>query len=72
MINDDLKALIKLYFNYAKFRINNSEQKNGKYFLINPELISEYKKYYGYKNLEAKLNGNGVAQQRDLRLSMIF
>ena len=63
MINDDLKTLIKLYFNYAKFRKSNNEQRNGKYFLINPELISEYKKYYGYQNLEAKLNGNSVAQQ---------
>ena len=61
--DDNLKALIKLYFNYARFRVNNNELRKGKYFLINPQLLNAYKNYYNYQYLETKLNQNNIAQQ---------
>ena len=63
MINDILKALIKLYFNYAKIRFCNNKQRNGKYLLINPEIMNDIKKYYNFYELENKLNQNTISQQ---------
>ena len=63
MINNELEALIRLYFNYAKIHSNNNELRNGKYILINPELINAYKSHYNYANIEQKLNGIPFVQQ---------
>ena len=59
----ELEAFIKLYFNYAKIHTNNNILRNGKYVLINPDLINVYKTYYNYANLEQKLNSIPFVQQ---------
>ena len=56
MVSDELKALIILYFNYIRINLKKRKERNGKYILINPELINAYKKYYNYAELEIKLN----------------
>ena len=63
IINNELEAIIKLYFNYAKIRLNNTKLRDGKYILINPEFINEYKKYYNYANIEQKLNSFPFVQK---------
>ena len=63
IINNELEAIIKLYFNYAKIRLNNTKLRDGKYILINPEFINEYKKYYNYAVIEQKLNSFPFVQK---------
>ena len=62
-ISEKLKAFVKLYFNYLYLHSTNNNQRDGKYVLINPELIDACKNHYKYKLLETKLNGNSMAQQ---------
>ena len=42
MVSDELKALIILYFNYIRINLKKRKERNGKYILINPELINAY------------------------------
>jgi hypothetical protein len=63
IINNELEAIIKLYFNYAKIRLNNTKLRDGKYILINTEFINEYKKYYNYAVIEQKLNSFPFVQK---------
>ena len=63
IINKKLIAIIKLYFNYAKMHSNNNKGRNGKYILINQELINAYKKYYLYPQIEQELNNNNFVKQ---------
>ena len=55
--------MVKLFFNYARIRVNNNNLRDGKYILINPDLINAYKKYYNYVNIEQKLNSFPFVQQ---------
>ena len=58
MISDELKALIILYFNYKRINLKKNNERNGKYLLINPELIKAYKNHYNYDYLEKILSEN--------------
>ena len=63
MLNDELKVLILLYFNYIRINLKNNKERNGKYILINPDLINAYKNYYNYSELEKRLNKTKIAQE---------
>ena len=55
MISEELKALIILFFNYIRINLKNNKERNGKYFLINPEFINAFKNHYNYAELEKRL-----------------
>ena len=64
IIDNEYKAMVKLYFNYIKFKSKSIREKTGKYYLlINHEFIKTYKDYYYYSTLENYLPKNKFSQQ---------
>ena len=60
-INNQLIKMIKLYFSYAKFKLNYTKKLISKfYYLINENYIEKYKSYYDYINLEDNLKKNSI------------
>ena len=54
--NKKLIGFIRLFFYYIERIIKDYKIKNGKYHLINNQLIKQLKEEYKYENLENKLN----------------
>ena len=48
-INEQLKSMIKLYFNYSQLRYSGKEIKPGEYYLFNVEFLKKYKMLYNYE-----------------------
>ena len=74
-INNDYKTMLKLYFNYIKFRAQSINKNNGNsYLLINSEFFKKYKDYYEYPMLENLLSKNTIAQQtaKNIKIIMII
>ena len=65
-INEQLKAMIKLYFNHAqlKNKFNSDELLfYEKFLLLDIKYIQKLKEIYDYNNLEKELNNNTLAKQ---------
>ena len=60
--NFTLISMIKLYFTYEERKIKENTFKNGKYNLINNQLIKEIKSFYNYSTLENELNNINEAK----------
>ena len=69
LLNKELISFIKLFFNYFKFNTNQDKQKQGKYYLINKNFFSEYKRYYNYSFLENMLNQIDISNQIMIELN---
>ena len=64
IINNEYKAMIKLFFHYTKFHSKSISFNNGKYYLIiNSQYIKKYKDYYSYSKLEEDLSKNKIVLQ---------
>jgi len=57
-INDQLKSMIKLYYNYSQLRYNGKEIKQGEYYLFNAEFLKKYKMLYNYEMIAVALKAN--------------
>ena len=64
-INDQLKAIIQLYFNKAqlKYKLNSKELMKGNYLLFDIKYMKKIKELFDYNNLEKELNNNVIAKQ---------
>jgi len=57
-INDQLKSMIKLYFNYSQLRYSGKEIKQREYYLFNEEFLKKYKELYNYEMIADALKAN--------------
>ena len=58
--NDQLKSMIKLYFNYSQLRYSGNEIKQREYYLFNSEYMKKYKICCNYERIEDSLNANNI------------
>jgi len=57
-INDKLKSMIILYFNYSQLRYNGNEIKQKEYYIFNAECLKKYKILYNYEMIADVLKAN--------------
>jgi len=57
-INEQLKSMIKLYFNYSQLRYSGNEVKQREYYLFNTEYLKKYKFLCNYEMIADALNAN--------------
>jgi len=57
-INEQLKSMIILYFNYSQLRYNGNEIKQREYYLFNAEYLKEYKIICNYEMIADALIAN--------------
>ena len=57
-INEQLKSMIILYFNYSQLRYSGNEIKQREYYLFNEEYLKEYKIISNYEMIADALNVN--------------
>ena len=64
-INEQLKAMIKLYFSHAqlKNKLNSKELLKGKYLLFDIEYIQKIKEFFDYNKLEKEINNNKIVTE---------
>jgi len=64
-INDQLKAMIKLYFSHAqlKNKLKSNELLFGKYLIYDIKYIQKIKEFFEYNYLEKELSNNIIAKQ---------
>ena len=64
-INEQLKAMIKLFFNHVqlKNKLNSKELLEEKYLIFDIKYIQKIKEFFDYNKLEKELNNNIIAKQ---------
>ena len=64
-INEQLKAMIKIYFNHAqlKNKLNSKELLKEKYLIFDIKYIQKIKEFFDYNKLEKELNNNIIVKQ---------
>ena len=65
IINEQLEALIKIYFSYAqlKNKLNSNECFIGNYFILDKEYVHKIKELFDYNSIEKELNNSTIANQ---------